>query len=133
MCLEMYALFSGRFSVERYLQVQPGDITYLKITSPTTQPHTKLWLHKAIKNRKYLESNLSKYFYCFVNLIVLHYITKYVASWRACEPKPKNFWNILSTKNRLEAYLTRSENGTYQHDVVYYILIFNQNDKNVYF
>ena len=28
---------------------------------------------------------------------------------------------------------TRSENGTYQHDVVYFILIFNQNDKNVYF
>ena len=29
--------------------------------------------------------------------------------------------------------VTRSENGTYQHDVVYLILIFNQNDKNVYF
>ena len=29
--------------------------------------------------------------------------------------------------------ITRSENGTYQHDVVYLILIFNQNDKNVYF
>ena len=30
-------------------------------------------------------------------------------------------------------WCTRSENDTYQHDVVYFILIFNQNDKNVYF
>ena len=38
----MYALLSGRFSAERCLQVQPGDITYMKITSTTTQPYTKL-------------------------------------------------------------------------------------------
>ena len=72
MCVEMYALFSGRFSVNDIYKYGRGIIAYMKITSTTTQPYTKLWLH--IGDLKSEIFNLMSYIFLmnFIYAIVLY-------------------------------------------------------------